>query len=150
MIDHIVAIARKQVEGDFVMRYEPAKVYFESKHADGPHGTHTRIDPIHWEGGPTPDGDTSEFERTLARCRKYMHHFAMHTPQCFIQALSEAKTNPQVRERPTGTTRKPSGGGGRQQKRKAPGTDGNEGGGSCMSLAVWVDTDFSLDPRGQQ
>jgi len=131
MTDHIVAISRKQLEGDFVMRYEPAKVYLESKQPDGPGGTHTRIEPIPWEGGPTPDGDTGEFETTLARCQKYMEHFAMHTPQCFMQALSgveKEKAKPQVRERTARAVTKPSGGGGGKQKRKAADTGGDEGG----------------------
>lgn len=148
--DHIVTIARKQIEGDYVMRYEPAKVYLESKRADGPSGTRTRIDPIGWEGGPTPDGDTSDFERTLEMCRKYMHHFAMHTPGCFMDALPTVeKANPQVRKRVTCAAKKPSGGGGkRQQKRKARDTDRDEEGWFRTGLVVCVNADFSSHPRG--
>ena len=148
--DHFTAIARKQIEGNYVMRYEPAKVYLESTCADGPNGAHTRIDPIHWEGGPTPDGDTSDFEKTLARCQKYLHHFAMHTAHCFMQALPTLeKVNPRVLEQATRAA-KPSGGGEkRRRKREAPpDTDVDEAGWFRTGLVVCVNTDFSSHPRG--
>jgi hypothetical protein len=52
------------------------------KHQDGK--TTQVIRPIPWPNAPKPDGSTAEFKMKLEGCQKYLHHFAMHTPEYFL------------------------------------------------------------------
>ena len=43
------------------------------------------IHPIPWKNAPADDFSTEEFNQLLEDCKRYMDHFAMHTPHYFIK-----------------------------------------------------------------
>ena len=73
------------------------------KHRDG---EPTRvIQPIPWQNAPKPDGSTAEFNTKLERCREYLHHFAMHTPE-YLLAFNKHKQSSNRGKRPASKKRR--------------------------------------------